>query len=157
VLVELVSWIQREIRSQMQNPEVTEKQIEINFDSGGIDAVEAPITEAELSRVLQNLIQNAVHASTAKSEIRVSIKKTGSAVMLSVKDQGHGIPIEIQSMVFQPEFTSKPGTGTGLGLSVVKHISESRGGSVRLQSSTLGTIVDVIFPVQFKEGVSHGL
>lgn len=77
--------------------------------------------------------------------------------MISVKDQGHGIPIEIQSMVFQPEFTSKPGTGTGLGLSVVKHISESRGGSVQLQSSTLGTVVDVIFPVYLNEGVSHGV
>ena len=47
--------------------------------------------------------------------------------------------------------------GAGLGLSVVKHISESRGGSVRLQSSTLGTVVDVIFPVQFNEGVGHGV
>lgn len=155
--IELVDRLQREIKSLRQNPEVVAKNIEITFDSGELINMTASITEAELSRVLQNLIQNAVHASTSNSKIHVSIKKSGSTAVISVKDQGHGIPIEIQSMVFQPEFTSKPGTGTGLGLSVVKHISESRGGSVQLQSSTLGTVVDVIFPVYLNEGVSHGV
>jgi signal transduction histidine kinase len=157
VQIELVSCLQRDIHLLNRNPDVVDKNIKITLDNCGINAVEVSITEAELLRILQNLIQNAVHASNKNSKIQVSIKRIGFTVVVSVKDDGHGIPTEIQSMVFQPEFTSKPGTGTGLGLSVVKHISESRGGSVRLQSSTLGTVVDVIFPVQFSEGGSHGI
>ena len=96
VRTELVDRLQREIKSLRQNPEVIAKNIEISFDSDDLDSLTASITEAELSRVLQNLIQNAVHASVENSKIQVSIKKSGSMAAISVKDQGHGIPIEIQ-------------------------------------------------------------
>lgn len=155
--IDLVDCISCEIESLKQSYEIFDKEIQLHFDDGGYRSLELPISKTELSRILQNLVHNAAHASRSKSEIKIAILQHESKISISVIDQGHGIPIEIQSMVFQPDFTSKPGTGTGLGLSVVKHISETRGGSVQLKSSKLGTKVDVIFPSPFIEGVSRGL
>jgi signal transduction histidine kinase len=155
--VELVEGISSEVETLKLSQEILDKKIQLHFDDGGYRSLELPISKTELSRILQNLVHNAAHASAPKSEIKIAILQHESKISISVVDQGHGIPVEIQSLVFQPDFTSKPGTGTGLGLSVVKHISETRGGSVQLQSSKLGTKVEVIFPSPFSEGVNHGL
>lgn len=155
--IDLVDCISCEVESLRRSYEILDKKIQLHFDDGGHRLLELPISKTELSRILQNLVHNAAHASAPKSEIKIAIRQHESKILISVIDYGHGIPIEIQSMVFQPDFTSKPGTGTGLGLSVVKYITEARGGSVQLQSSKMGTKVDVIFSSPFNEGVSRGL
>ena len=109
----------------------------------------------ELNRVLLNLINNAfyaVHAkkkkmlplSTVGSEIEslykpmvtVSTKKGDKNIVITVSDNGTGIPQKIISKVFQPFFTTKPtGEGTGLGLSMSYDIiSKSHGGEIKVET-----------------------
>ena len=58
--------------------------------------------------------------------VTVSTKKTGDQVLISVKDNGNGIPQKIVDKIFQPFFTTKPtGQGTGLGLSLAYDIVKS--------------------------------
>ncbi|WP_413585543.1 ATP-binding protein [Bdellovibrio sp. HCB274] len=72
----------------------------------------------------------------------------GSYVRLSIEDSGCGIPKEIQEKVFEPFFTTKqPGSGTGLGLSMVYGIMKNHKGAVGLYSEPgHGTVFHLYFP-----------
>jgi CheY-like chemotaxis protein len=72
----------------------------------------------------------------------------GTFVMLSVRDTGPGIPLEIRDKIFDPYFTTKAiGKGTGLGLSIVHGIVISSGGFIACESeSGQGTVFRVFFP-----------
>jgi GAF domain-containing protein len=87
----------------------------------------------EITRAFLNLISNGVYAaSKRKTEnrdpgfeptIRVTTKNLGSAVEIGIRDNGTGIPPEVQEKIFNPFFTTKPaGEGTGLGLSMTHDI-----------------------------------
>ncbi|NVB85441.1 MAG: sensor histidine kinase [Kofleriaceae bacterium] len=97
----------------------------------------APITiEAHaLQQVLVNLVQNAAQAMTDGGTITVSSKKAagGIATQISVTDDGPGIPAADRARVFDPFYTTKaPGTGTGLGLAVCRHLVATAGGSIEV-------------------------
>ena len=67
--------------------------------------------------------------------VEVSTKVEGSNVLVSVKDNGNGIPQKILDKIFQPFFTTKPtGQGTGLGLSLSYDIVKAHGGEITVNS-----------------------
>jgi signal transduction histidine kinase len=90
------------------------------------------------------LINNAFSAVTEKSKqnipgyeptVSVTTKKSGEKVLISVKDNGNGIPDSIKEKIFQPFFTTKPtGQGTGLGLSLSYDIVKAHGGALRVET-----------------------
>lgn len=88
-----------------------------------------------LSQVLVNLINNAVDALSVRTggQIEVSAKRQGDTVVITVSDNGPGIPEELRNSIFDPFFTTKPpGEGIGVGLSIVYNIVQDFGGSIRL-------------------------
>ncbi len=93
---------------------------------------------ADSQRLLQvfvNLLGNARDACDEDGHVRVRAYSGGDRVLVDVEDNGHGIPVALQSQVFEPFFTTKePGSGTGLGLALVYSIMEDLGGSVQLTS-----------------------
>jgi signal transduction histidine kinase len=94
-----------------------------------------------LQQVLVNLVQNAAQALTDGGTITVSAKPVagGIATQLSVADDGPGIPPADRARVFDPFFTTKaPGTGTGLGLAVCKHLVATAGGSIEVGEGPSG-------------------
>jgi PAS domain S-box-containing protein len=96
-----------------------------------------------LKIALENLLQNAAHATGGTGILTIRFERANGRVHLDVIDRGSGIPADIQGQVFQPFFTTKA-RGTGLGLATVRRIVESLGGDVRiLDSSTEGTIMRV--------------
>ncbi|WP_345070290.1 tetratricopeptide repeat protein [Hymenobacter fastidiosus] len=112
-----------------------------------LDPALAPVmvVAQELSRVLINLLTNALYAVTEKRkhvgeafqpEICVQTLQTEKAILIQVRDNGQGIPAAVQEKVFQPFFTTKPpGEGTGLGLSLSYDIiSKSYGGTLSVKS-----------------------
>jgi two-component system, NtrC family, sensor kinase len=65
----------------------------------------------------------------------VSTKKVGDKVLISVKDNGPGIPQKILDKIFQPFFTTKPtGQGTGLGLSLAYDIVKAHGSEIKVET-----------------------
>ena len=65
----------------------------------------------------------------------VSTKKVGDKVLISVRDNGPGIPQKILDKIFQPFFTTKPtGQGTGLGLSLSYDIVKAHGGQLKVET-----------------------
>jgi len=86
-----------------------------------------------LQQVLVNLVQNAAQALTDGGTITIGAKPApgGIATTITVSDDGPGIPAADRTRVFDPFFTTKaPGTGTGLGLAVCRHLVATAGGSI---------------------------
>lgn len=106
----------------------------------------------KIEQVLMNLVVNSFDAMPRGGEIKIStgINTSGEKkeIFLSVKDNGSGIPKNIQSKVFDPFFTTKTkDRGTGLGLSTVYGIMKQCQGSVSLKSTEKkGTEVVLAFP-----------
>jgi signal transduction histidine kinase len=113
----------------------------------------------EVGRVLLNLFNNAFYAASKKKEqlngtfeptVTVSTKKAGSNILITVKDNGTGMPPKIAEKVFQPFFTTKPtGEGTGLGLSLSYDIvTKGHGGKLSVRSTEgVGSEFVVTLPV----------
>jgi signal transduction histidine kinase len=85
----------------------------------------------QLVRIINNLINNAIQAceEVEQPQIRVTITTENKSIVLAVEDNGKGIPKALHDRIFEPTFTTKT-SGMGLGLSMVKSIVETYGGSV---------------------------
>ncbi|MGB5229355.1 MAG: ATP-binding protein, partial [Eudoraea sp.] len=136
--------------------------METDFDEG-IGKVN--IIPQDIGRVILNLITNAFYACAERSRsatnekssfanlssealekleasedkykptVSVSTKKKGEQVLISVKDNGNGIPKKVLAKIFQPFFTTKPtGQGTGLGLSMSYDIVKAHGGELKVET-----------------------
>ena len=76
-----------------------------------------------------NIVKNAIQSipENREGKIEIEITERKNYCIVSVSDNGTGIPAELQSKIFTPNFTTKSG-GMGLGLAIVKNIAESMGG-----------------------------
>jgi two-component system NtrC family sensor kinase len=102
------------------------------------------IIPQDIGRVILNLINNAFYAVQEKkaklgneysATVSLNTKKSGDNVLISIKDNGNGIPQNILDKIFQPFFTTKPaGQGTGLGLSLSYDIVKAHGGELKVQA-----------------------
>jgi len=103
------------------------------------------IIPQDIGRVILNLITNAFYAVNEKKKssideryeptVLVSTKKSGDKILITVKDNGNGIPQKIVDKIFQPFFTTKPtGQGTGLGLSLSYDIIKAHGGEIKVET-----------------------
>lgn len=97
-----------------------------------IDSVVEPIhlrcPGRELIQILINLVGNAIEAITDKGWIRISVAASAEAVTVSVVNNGAPIPPTSAERMFEPNVTSKPEHGTGLGLYISRSIAERNGG-----------------------------
>ncbi len=99
-----------------------------------------------LSRVVSNLIKNAIEASTPGQKVRVQVEGRRGKVLFSVMDQGRGIPEEQMETIFEP-FVSFKESGLGVGLYLTKKIVEAHGGKIYFKSSPeTGTVFTVELP-----------
>jgi signal transduction histidine kinase len=104
-----------------------------------------------LQQILVNLVQNAAQAMPDGGTITIAAKPApgGIATQISVADDGPGIPAAHRAKVFDPFFTTKaPGTGTGLGLAVCKHLVATAGGTIELAepADTRGAEFRIVLP-----------
>jgi signal transduction histidine kinase len=104
--------------------------VQRDFDA---DAGTIELFPQEITRALLNLIANGVYAATRRKTegkepgfeptLRATTKNLGTTVEIRIRDNGTGIPAEVQEKMFNPFFTTKPaGEGTGLGLSMTHDI-----------------------------------
>ena len=106
----------------------------------------------KITQVLINLLTNARDAMPdgGQIEIKTHSDAENQNIIISVSDNGEGIPDDIKTKVFDPFFTTKPvGSGTGLGLSISQSILRAHGGRLELVSSSKeGSIFTLILPAQ---------
>ena len=90
----------------------------------------------QLNQALLNIVLNAAQAIESKGNITISVKEDKTNALITVADNGCGIPENIKNKIFDPFFTTKPvGSGTGLGLSITyKIITELHKGIIEVDS-----------------------
>ena len=90
---------------------------------------------AELNQVWMNLIDNAIDAVGQGGHVTVRAARDRDHVLVSVIDDGPGVPVEIKGRIFDPFFTTKGvGQGTGLGLDIVRRLLQRQNGDISLES-----------------------
>jgi two-component system osmolarity sensor histidine kinase EnvZ len=127
-----------ELLKEVIQAEKTQDRV-IDYEENKISLV--PIRYIAIKRVMANLIQNALRYSDGKITVELSEKVKSNQVIITVVDEGPGIPEDEISRLFQP-FTqgdiARGGEGSGLGLAIIKRIVDSHGGSVKLTNVAEG-------------------
>ena len=111
----------------------------------------------QVEQVFRNLIANAIDAMAEGGNLDISATEDEARqnLVVKVKDSGIGITVENRAMLFQPLFTTKA-RGIGLGLVVVKNLTENNGGTVAVESEPgKGTTFSVTLPLVGDPGQSH--
>jgi signal transduction histidine kinase len=104
---------------------------------------------SELNQVWTNLIDNAIDAMDKDGRLKIRTKREPDAVLVEIRDDGRGIPADIQPRIFDPFFTTKPvGEGTGLGLDAVTRIIRNHRGNIRLESKPGDTCFQLRLPAE---------
>jgi signal transduction histidine kinase len=103
-----------------------------------------------LARAVRNLLDNAERHAVA--EVAVEVVAIGERGVVTVRDDGDGIPEQERERVFGrfvrlEEARSRDGGGSGLGLAIARHLVEAHGGHVRVGPSELGALLVVDLPL----------
>jgi signal transduction histidine kinase len=137
-----------------------DKSFNVNIKSELDSTIEkVNVIQQDIGRVILNLITNAFYVVSEKKQLKgdnyepiviVSTKKAGDKVLISVSDNGNGIPQKVLDKIFQPFFTTKPaGQGTGLGLSLSYDIiTKGHGGEIKVETKEgEGSVFIISLPV----------
>jgi two-component system sensor histidine kinase BaeS len=107
-----------------------------------------------IRQVLVNLIANALHYAPAGSAIRLTGKREGGTVIVSVADEGKGIAPELRPHLFERFAKSDDSRGSGLGLVIARRVVEAHGGTIRAELGTepadapSGTVIRFEIPIE---------
>ena len=103
---------------------------------------------SELNQVWTNIIDNAIDAMQGTGELRIRTYRDDNCAVVEIRDNGPGIPEEVQPHIFEPFFTTKGvGEGTGLGLDTVQRIVKKHRGNIQLNSKPGDTRFQVWLPL----------
>ncbi|MHA1776765.1 MAG: PAS domain S-box protein [Promethearchaeota archaeon] len=125
------------------------------------------VDEGQIGQCLHNLIINAkqampeggniiIEASNVENPEKIPVLRSDKKyIMISILDQGQGIPLKIQSKIFDPYFTTKE-HGSGLGLAIVYSIITNHGGNIDFDSKPgEGTIFYIYLPVAEEKSINQ--
>lgn len=108
--------------------------------------------ESKLRRAVMNIVSNAIEALEGNHTVNATVtidaaKDAAGNIVLSIKDNGPGIPAALLKNLFQPFITAGKSNGTGLGLAIVKQFIEAHGGQVTVENNN-GAVFTITLPAQ---------
>ena len=124
-------------------------QLDLQFDFDPAVG-ELEVLPQDLGRIFINMVGNSCQATDQKRKelaeagrakgfmptVRTTSRRTPDSVVITIRDNGNGIPPEVMDKIFNPFFTTKPtDQGTGLGLSIVNDVVREHGGTIEVDSS----------------------
>ena len=111
----------------------------------------------ELHRMVLNLMENAIRHTPSGSRVRASVGGRDGEVVLTVEDDGPGIPDQLRGQIFERfvRGAGDSGSSSGLGLSIVRAVAESHGGRVELEDAHPGARFVVHLPLAAVESVAE--
>ena len=108
------------------------------------------------NQIIKNLLENSIFYSGGGSTLEINLKKSNDNILLDVVDNGIGIDKKDLPYIFQrfyrgtnPSISKRIGSGSGLGLSIVKHIIDMHNGKISVTSKpNIETKFSIILPIQ---------
>jgi nitrogen fixation/metabolism regulation signal transduction histidine kinase len=125
----------------------TEDETQIKLETS-LDSIPLLADKDQMLRVFNNLIKNAIQSipEDRNGEVIISVVKEKKEFIISIRDNGIGIPESQHSRIFVPYFTTKS-TGTGIGLAMVRQIIENHRGSIDFKTTNNeGTTFSIHLP-----------
>jgi len=109
------------------------EHVQVQFD--GDNNLFAKVDKVQFNRLMHNLIKNAAQATigTPDAIIKVGLKNINDQIQIFVEDNGEGIPKDLKTKIFMPNFSTKS-SGMGIGLAMCKRIVEGFGGKIEFES-----------------------
>lgn len=123
------------------------KQKRIDFKINGKENLTATFDPELIKQTMMNIIQNAFDAVNKDGKVEINYLKGNTNIVISVADNGSGIPEENRNKIFDLYFTSKK-DGNGLGLSISQKIISQHKGTIEFTSSNRGTTIKINLPEQ---------
>jgi signal transduction histidine kinase len=136
-------------------PDMAEKSVDLVLDVESEGPV-VSVDRDQMKQVLINLVRNASEAMDGDGERRIEVRVVvaDDSVLLSVKDSGRGMAEEDMEHIFEPFFSTREG-GTGLGLSLTRHVVDGHGGRIECFSDTgKGTTFVITLPLDTSSEVA---
>ncbi len=134
---------------ELTSTECSKRNITVSLDPGEVD-IELACNVNQIEQVLFNLINNAIYAIGENGQIDIGIRYDSmlKRVIVSVRDDGKGIAADSIDKIFNPFYTTKPGSqGTGLGLAICKKIALEYGGDITVSSKeNEGSVFQIWLP-----------
>ena len=111
--------------------ETTDNKVDITVNTNDHKKLLVLADQEQISRVFINIIKNGIQSipHDKKGVIIIETRKENQYALITIEDNGFGIPSEKQDKLFTPSFTTKSG-GMGLGLAIVKNIIDASGGKI---------------------------
>lgn len=109
------------------------------------DIPDLPLNDKEIRQVILNLVRNGLEAMESKGKITICTRVEDRQVILSISDEGPGIPADLLDKIGTPFFTTKE-NGTGLGLAICYSIIERHNGKIEIDTGSNGTTFSIVFP-----------
>ncbi len=148
--IDLISKVATAFSQFAQLPEKNDEEFDLKIELDNIlrifnddkifvhankDKIMIKMDKVYLNRIITNLVKNALQATEDESKalINVDVEQVNKRINIHVEDNGNGIPMEMQSRIFEPNFTSK-NTGMGLGLTMVRKMIEEYQGTITFKS-----------------------
>ena len=139
------------VKATVQSLEPEAESADVSINMTGEQAVITGVPQL-LGGIVYNLCDNAIKYNHKGGRVSINLKSSVNEVLLTVSDNGIGIPAEDQNRIFERFYRvdkshSKEVGGTGLGLSIVKHSAKIHNAKISLESTVgKGTTITVRFP-----------
>jgi len=123
-------------------------RVTIHRNFGTLPLVECD--PGQVNQVFMNVLANACDAIDGTGNVWVETRHEGDTVIVTIRDDGHGIAADVLGRVFDPFFTTKDvGAGTGLGLAIAHGITSAHGGRIEVESAPgAGATFRIVLPAE---------
>jgi signal transduction histidine kinase len=108
--------------------------------------------EDRIRQVLINLVSNALNYSPDNTEVQITVTEADETITVYIKDEGPGIPAEVQEKIFDKFFTAGKKHGTGLGLAICRGIIEAHKGIIKVSDNPGDKGSEIYFTLPRSDG-----
>jgi two-component system NtrC family sensor kinase len=127
------------LRSVVEFTGISLKENDTEFTGRYGDVPPVTCSPGQLNQAVMNILTNAILAGAPGGKVELSTEVDGDEVLITIVDDGPGVPEDLADRIFDPFFTTRPvGEGTGLGLSIALTVVTAHGGRIAVGNAPAG-------------------